>query len=95
KALEKVKNLKEVEAFNLGTGKGYSVLDLINAFEKVTGLKVPYQITSRRAGDIAICYANPEKSNRELNWKAEKDIEDMCKDAWNWQKLNPNGYEEK
>lgn len=93
KALEKIKTQKGVEAFNLGTGKGYSVLDLINAFEKVTGLKVPYQFTSRRAGDIGTCYANPEKSNRELNWKAEKDIEDMCRDAWKWQKLNPNGYE--
>ena len=70
--------------FNLGTGKGYSVLDIINAFEKVNGVKVPYVITGRRAGDAAQCYSDPSKANKELEWKAEKDIEQMCRDAWNF-----------
>ncbi len=93
KALEKILKQKGIEAYNLGTGNGYSVLDLVHAFEKINQIQIPYQIASRRPGDVATCYANPEKSLRELNWKAEKNIEDMCYDSWNWQKNNPNGYE--
>lgn len=80
------------EVFNLGTGTGYSVLDMVKAFEKVNGVPVPYQIAPRRPGDLATCYADPEKSYRELGWKTEKTLEDMCRDTWNWQKNNPNGY---
>lgn len=78
--------------YNIGTGHGYSVLDVVNAFEKVNGVKVPYVIKERRPGDIATCYCDPSKANKELGWKAEYDIEDMCRDSWNWQKNNPNGY---
>lgn len=80
--------------YNLGTGHGYSVLDVVKAFEKSTGMPVPYSIKPRRAGDIATCYSNPAKAAQELSWTAQYDIEDMCRDAWNWQKNNPNGYEE-
>ena len=80
------------EVFNLGTGAGYSVLDMVKAFEKVNGVPVPYEITSRRPGDLATCYADPAKSCEKLNWVAEKTLEDMCRDTWNWQKKNPNGY---
>ncbi|MBP7563136.1 MAG: UDP-glucose 4-epimerase GalE [Candidatus Cloacimonetes bacterium] len=93
KALEKTMKQTGIDAYNLGTGKGYSVLDIVNAFEKVNQVKIPFQITERRPGDVATCYANPEKSFKILNWKAEKGIEDMCFDSWNWQKNNPNGYE--
>jgi UDP-glucose 4-epimerase len=93
KALEKIMKQTGIDAYNLGTGKGYSVLDIVNAFEKVNQVKIPFQITERRPGDVATCYANPEKSFKMLNWKAEKGIEDMCFDSWNWQKNNPNGYE--
>jgi len=92
KALEKVMSTKGVEAYNLGTGVGYSVLDVVRNFEKVTGKKIPYVITSRRPGDIDKCYADPTKACKELGWKAEKTLEDMCKDAWNWQRNNPDGY---
>ena len=92
KALEKVMATKGVEAYNLGTGVGYSVLDVVKNFEKATGKKVPYIITSRRPGDIDKCYADPTKACKELGWKAEKTLEDMCKDAWNWQRNNPDGY---
>ena len=92
KALEKVMATKGVEAYNLGTGVGYSVLDVVKNFEKATGKKVPYIITSRRPGDINKCYADPTKAFKELGWKAEKTLEDMCKDAWNWQRNNPDGY---
>ena len=88
KALEKAINSKGVEIYNLGTGTGYSVLDLINTFEKVNNIKVNYKIVERRPGDIATCYADPEKAEKELNWKAEKTIEDMCKDAYNFYKNN-------
>ncbi|HPM02060.1 MAG TPA: UDP-glucose 4-epimerase GalE [Candidatus Cloacimonadota bacterium] len=93
KALEKIMKQTGIDSYNLGTGKGYSVLDIVNAFEKVNQVKIPFQITERRPGDVATCYANPEKSFKILNWKAEKGIEDMCFDSWNWQKNNPNGYE--
>lgn len=80
--------------YNLGTGHGYSVLDVVKAFVKSTGMPVPYSIKPRRAGDIATCYSDPAKAADELGWTAQYDIEDMCRDAWNWQKNNPNGYEE-
>ena len=80
------------EVFNLGTGTGYSVLDMVKAFEKVNNVPVPYTITPRRPGDLATCYADPAKSREKLNWTAEKNLEDMCRDTWNWQKNNPNGY---
>ncbi|KXZ40579.1 UDP-glucose 4-epimerase [Alkalithermobacter thermoalcaliphilus JW-YL-7 = DSM 7308] len=92
KALNKVMNSKAIEAYNLGTGNGYSVLDLVHTFEKVTGQKVAYKITERRPGDVAKCYADPTKANRELGWVAQKNLEDMCTDAWRWQSNNPNGY---
>lgn len=79
--------------YNLGTGHGYSVLDVVNAFEKVNGLKVPYAIKPRRPGDIATCYCDPAKAKAELGWEAQYGIEDMCLDSWNFQKNNPNGYE--
>jgi UDP-glucose 4-epimerase len=91
KALEKIMKENIAEAYNLGTGKGYSVLDLVKTFQKVNEVEIPYEITDRRPGDIAICYADPEKAKKELNWKAEKGIEEMCRDSWNWQKNNPNG----
>lgn len=94
KALEKVMNSVGVEAYNLGTGTGYSVLDVVNAFVKATGEKIPYTITERRAGDIATCYAEPTKAFKELGWKADKNLENMCRDSWKWQKNNPMGYEE-
>ena len=81
------------EVFNLGTGTGYSVLDMVNTFSEVNGVTVPYQIMDRRPGDLATCYADPGKSEKVLGWKAEKTLSDMCRDSWNWQKNNPNGYE--
>lgn len=93
KALEKVLGSTGVDIYNLGTGVGYSVVDVVEAFEKATGEKIPYVITDRRPGDIATCYADTTKAYRELGWKAERDIEDMCRDAWRWQVNNPNGYE--
>ena len=90
-----IKSLKEpgVHIYNLGTGKGYSVLDMIHAFEKACGKKLPYEIKPRRAGDVPACYASSAKAEKELGWKAQYDLEDMCRDQWNWQKNNPNGYE--
>lgn len=78
--------------YNLGTGHGYSVLDVVKAFEKVNGVKVPYSIKPRRLGDIATCYCNPAKAKAELGWEAQYGIEEMCRDSWNWQKKNPQGY---
>ena len=74
------------EVFNLGTGTGYSVLDIIKTFEQANGIKIKYTITARRPGDIAVCYSNPEKAARLLHWRAEKTLLDMCRDAWNWEK---------
>ncbi len=91
-AIDYSKDNKGVEIFNLGTGTGYSVLDMVHAFEKSNELRIPYVIKGRRAGDIATCYANAKKALEKMNWKAEKSLEDMCKDSWNWQKNNPNGY---
>ena len=82
------------EVFNLGTGTGYSVLDMVKAFEEANGVKVPYQIVDRRPGDLATCYADPTKSLEKLGWKAEKTLVDMCRDSWNWQSKNPMGYGE-
>lgn len=79
-------------AYNLGTGKGYSVLDIVNAFEKMTGKTLPYQFSPRRAGDLAECFANPERAAKELNWTAEKNLDDMVADTWKWQVQNPQGY---
>ena len=81
------------EVFNLGTGTGYSVLDMVHTFRDVNGVDVPYVITDRRPGDIGTCYADPAKSAALLGWKAEKTLADMCRDSWNWQKNNPRGYE--
>lgn len=92
KALEKLKEKPGLEIYNLGTGKGYSVLEIVENFKKATGRHVPYVIKSRRPGDVAICYCSPEKAERELGWRAERNIFDMCKDAWNWQINNPDGY---
>ena len=82
------------EVFNLGTGTGYSVLDMVHAFEEANGVKVPYEIVARRPGDLATCYADPAKSAEVLGWKAEKNLVDMCRDTWRWQSQNPNGYRE-
>ncbi len=82
------------EAINLGTGHGYSVLDLVKAFEKVNGVKVPYRIAPRREGDIAVCYSDPSKAAKLLGWEAELGLEDMCRDSWRWQSGNPKGYDE-
>jgi UDP-glucose 4-epimerase len=81
-----------VEAYNLGTGKGYSVLDVVKSFEEASGVDIPYEFCSRRPGDIASCYADVSKAYKELGWKTEKNILDMCRDSWNWQKNNPEGY---
>ncbi|PNH21282.1 UDP-glucose 4-epimerase GalE [Lachnospiraceae bacterium] len=95
KALEKMEREEPaVRIYNLGTGCGYSVLDVINAFEAANGLKIPYVFKERRAGDVPQCYADPSKAERELGWKAVRDLEQMCRDSWNWQKNNPNGYED-
>ncbi len=82
------------EVFNLGTGCGYSVLDMVKAFEEANGLKLPYKIVDRRPGDLATCYSDPGKSAEGLGWKAEKTLVDMCRDSWNWQSSNPMGYGE-
>ena len=82
------------EVFNLGTGMGYSVLDMVKAFNAANGLDLPYKIVDRRPGDIATCYADPAKSRKKLGWQAEKTLEDMCRDSWRWQKQNPNGFGE-
>lgn len=93
KAVEKVLSCKEINIYNLGTGIGYSVLDIVKAFEKASGVKINYKIAPRRPGDLATCYSDPSKANKELGWKAERDLEKMCEDSWRWQKNNPNGFE--
>lgn len=93
KALEKVSEKTDVYIYNLGSGQGTSVLELIKAFEKVTLVSIPYKIVDRRSGDVATCFANADKAFTELGWKTTKSIEDMCRDTWNWQSNNPNGYE--
>ena len=94
KAIDYADAHKGTEIFNLGTGVGYSVLDIVKTFSKVNNVEIPYQIKPRRAGDIAECYADPTKTKEVLGWTAEKTLEDMCRDSWNWQKKNPKGYEE-
>ena len=94
KAIEAMAKLTGVSIFNLGTGTGYSVMDIIHAFEKACGKTLPYVIDPRRPGDIAQCYSDPSKAKEVLGWTAEKTLEDMCEDAWRWQSHNPNGYEE-
>ena len=81
-----------IAAFNLGTGRGYSVLEMISAFEKASGKKIPYEIVARRTGDVASCFANPAKAKNELGWSAKRGIGEMCADTWRWQSGNPNGY---
>ena len=92
KALKAIEENCGVAIYNLGTGRGYSVLEVVHAFEKVSGVTIPYVIEDRRPGDIAVCYSDPGKAKRELGWKAKYDIYDMCRDSWNWQKKNPEGY---
>ncbi|MGN1434089.1 MAG: UDP-glucose 4-epimerase GalE [Ruminococcus sp.] len=92
KAIDYSAEHKGTEIFNLGTGTGYSVLDIVNAFSKVNNIEIPYEIKPRRAGDIAECYADASKAAEVLGWTAEKTLEDMCKDSWNWQSHNVNGY---
>lgn len=92
KAIEYAAVHKGTEVFNLGTGTGYSVLDIVNAFKKVNNIDIPYAIKPRRSGDVAECFADPAKAEKQLGWKAEKSLEDMCFDSWNWQSHNVNGY---
>lgn len=94
KALEKLKTNSGLVTYNLGTGNGYSVLDIVKAFSEASGREIPYKITARRPGDIATCYSEPRKANEELGWTAEKGIKEMCEDSWRWQSQNPKGYEE-
>lgn len=93
KALEKVLSTSGVRAYNLGTGKGYSVLEMIHAFEKVTGRQIPYSVAARRPGDIASSYADVSRAGEELGWHAKRGLDKMCEDAWRWQENNPKGYE--
>lgn len=93
-AIKKLEEKKGVLIYNLGTGKGYSVLDVVHAFEKACKKEIPYALKPRRPGDIAACYADPAKAKAELGWEAENGIEEMCADSWRWQSMNPNGYEE-
>lgn len=92
KALEYLSDQSGIETFNLGTGKGYSVLDLIKAFTAASGVDIPYQVVGRREGDIGVCFASPLKAEKRLTWKAEKELLEMCEDAWRWQSMNPQGY---
>lgn len=92
KALDKLKTAPGLVTYNLGTGQGYSVLDMVKAFEKASGKPVPYQIAPRRPGDIAACYANPDKARDELGWQANLNVDDMAQSSWRWQSANPNGY---
>lgn len=94
KAIEKKTNCSGVHIYNLGTGNGYSVLDVLHAFEKACGKKLPYQIDPRRPGDIAECYADATKAKNELDWVAERGIDEMCEDSWRWQSKHPNGFNE-
>jgi UDP-glucose 4-epimerase len=91
-ALQAIERKCGIAIYNLGTGQGYSVLDVVKTFEKVNGIKIPYSIKPRRAGDIATCYSNPAKAEKELGWKAQYGLEEMCRDSWNWQHNNPEGY---
>ena len=92
RTVEKLKEKAGVSVYNLGTGNGYSVLDMVKAFEKACGKEIPYEIKPRRAGDIATCYCDATKAKNELNWVAERGLDEMCEDSWRWQSQNPNGY---
>ena len=94
RAVEKLKEKAGVSVYNLGTGNGYSVLDMVKAFSKACGKEIPYEIKPRRAGDIATCYCDASKAKEELHWVAERGLDEMCEDSWRWQSQNPNGYEE-
>lgn len=94
KALKKIEDNSGLNIYNLGTGKGYSVLDIVKNFEAATGVKIPYAIKPRRPGDIATCYSDAGKAERELGWKAQYGIREMCEDSWRWQSQNPNGYDD-
>lgn len=94
KAIEKLNDNPGIVIYNLGTGNGYSVLDIVKNFEAATGIHIPYVIKARRPGDIATCYCDAGKAERELHWKAERDLKTMCADSWRWQKNNPNGYDD-
>jgi UDP-glucose 4-epimerase len=93
KALEKLVTNPGLVTYNLGTGRGYSVLEMVQAFSEAAGKEIPYRITGRRPGDIAACYADASKAEKDLSWKASRDIREMCEDTWRWQTMNPNGYE--
>lgn len=92
KALERLRQKPGLVTYNLGTGRGYSVLEVVASFERLSGRKIPYQIVARRPGDVALTYADPAKANRELGWRAERDLDEMCADVWRWQSGNPEGY---
>ncbi len=93
KALEKLEIKPGLVTYNLGTGKGYSVLEMVKAFTKASGKEIPYKIVDRRAGDIAMCYANPDKAKKDLGWESKFELDEMCEDTWRWQNNNPCGYE--
>ena len=88
----KIEDQNGIWSINLGTGLGYSVLDVITTFENVTGKKIPYEIVGRRSGDIDSCFADPSNAKKILNWESSKGLEEMCEDSWRWQSRNPNGY---
>lgn len=94
KALSKALSETGLNIYNLGTGTGYSVLDIVKTFEKVNNIEIPFVIAPRRPGDLAVCYSDPSKAEKELGWKAQKNLEDMCRDTWRWQSTNPNGYDD-
>jgi UDP-glucose 4-epimerase len=94
RAVEKLKSSPGIQAYNLGTGRGYSVLDVVHAFEKACGKSLPYEIAERRPGDVAVTYADPSRAEKELGWKAQLGIDEMCTDVWRWQSRNPQGYVE-
>ncbi|KAB7884179.1 GDP-mannose 4,6-dehydratase, partial [Poseidonibacter ostreae] len=92
KALQKMNSIDDVLTVNLGTGNGYSVIDMINAFQKASGKKVPYNIVDRRPGDIAKCFADPSYAKEVLDWEATRGVDEMCEDSWRWQSNNPDGF---
>ena len=94
RALESLQTRFGAHVWNLGTGQGYSVLEMIRAFEAVSGQSVPFRIDARRPGDIATCYADPTKAEHELGWKAKRGLDEMMRDAWRWQSINPDGYKQ-
>ena len=91
-AMKKLEENCGLQVYNLGTGRGYSVLEMVHAFGRATGIDIPYEIVERRPGDVAQCYADPTKAREELGWTATRDLDAMCRDSWNWQRKNPNGY---